>query len=483
MIRLMPIARALGLFLLVLAASMLVPVLWGIVRGTGGWMQLVVGAVVTAAVGGGLVLAGWRAARDLGQREALLLVVLIWFAASAFGGLPFFLTPHFGSFTDTFFETASGFTTTGATILVDVEVLSEPIQFWRCFTHWIGGIGIVLLVIAILPIVGHGGMMLYRAEFSGAKSERLKPRIKETALALWKIYLALSAAQFAALMLAGMNAFDAICHVFGTLGTGWFSTKTASVGAFQSPLVEWIITGFMLLAGISFIQHYRLFRQRQVRRVLSDFEVRAFLLVIVTATAVTAGSLMWHSGYGVERAVRAAAFQVVSISTTTGFASEDYELWAPLPHVVLLLLMFIGGCTGSTAGGLKVARVVLLARVVAREFKRMVERRGVFAVRLGGQAIPEPVIQSLLNLVYLALVVNAVGMILLAASGVDVLTSITAVIACMFNIGPGLGLVGPAEHYGHLPALAKWTLSVAMIAGRLEFYTLVVILTPAFWRR
>lgn len=483
MIRPLAVAFALGWFLVVLAASMVVPIVWGLARGTGGWGPLAYAGAVTALAGAVLVLVGRRAEREMGQRDALLLVVLVWFAAAAFGGLPLLLTPHFSGFTDTFFEAASGFTTTGATVLADVEVLSEPVQFWRIFTHWIGGMGIVLLVIAILPVVGHGGMMLYRAEFSGAKSDRLKPRIAETALSLWKIYVALSAAQVMALMLAGMNAFDAVCHMFGTLGTGGFSTRTASVGAFQSPAIEWIITVFMVLAGMSFIQHYRLFRQREVKRVLGDFEVRAFLLVLATATVAVAASLMWNSGYDLERAVRAAAFQVASISTTTGFASEDYEQWAPLPHVILLLLMFIGGCTGSTAGGLKVARVVLLARVVAREFKRMVERRGVFAVRLGGQPVPEPVVQSLLNLVYLALVVNAVGMVLLAASGVDVLTSITAVIACMFNIGPGLGLVGPAEHYGHLPALAKWTLSVAMIAGRLEFYTLVVILTPHFWRR
>ncbi len=484
MIRPLAILWALGWFLLVLAGTMLVPVAWGLAWRTGGWWPLVEGAALTAAVGGLLVAAGHRAPREMSPREALLLVVLVWFAASAFGGLPFLFTPHFpGGFTDTFFETASGFTTTGASIMADVEVLSEPVQFWRCFTHWIGGMGIVLLVIAILPVVGHGGMLLYRAEFSGAKSERLKPRIAETALALWKIYVALSAAQAVLLMLAGMSAFDAVCHTFGTLGTGGFSTKAASIGGFANPAAEWIITVFMLLSGMSFIQHYRFFREWKWRAVLRDYEIRAYTAIVLLATAGIAVSLSWENGYGLERAVRAAAFQVASISTTTGFASEDYELWAPLPHVILLLLMYAGGCTGSTAGGIKIARVVLLAQVVSREFKRMVERRGVFAVRLGGSVVPEPVIQSLLNLVYLALIVNAAGMVVLAATGVDVLTSITAVIACMFNIGPGLGLVGPAENYGHLPALAKWTLSVVMIAGRLEFYTLIVILTPAFWRR
>ena len=483
MFRPLAILRALGWVLVVLAATMFVPVIWGLAWRTGGWMPLVQGAAVTALAGGVFVVIGHRAPRDLGQREALMLVVLVWFAASAFGGLPFLFTPHYASFTDTFFETASGFTTTGATILADVEVLPEPIQFWRCFTHWIGGMGIVLLVVAILPVVGHGGMLLYRAEFSGARSDRLKPRIAETALALWKIYVALSIAEFVALRLAGMSPFDAICHTFATLGTGGFSTKTASVGAFQNPAVEWIIAIFMFLAGMSFIQHYRLFRERQWRSVARDYEIRAYALLVAASTAAIAASLIWQNGFGIERAIRGAAFQVASIATTTGFASENYELWSPLSHVVLLLLMYIGGCTGSTAGGIKVSRAVLLSGVVSRELKRIVERRGVFAVRLGGQAIPEPVVQSVLNLVYLALLVNAIGMVLLAASGVDVLTSITAVVACMFNIGPGLGLVGPAEHYGHLPSLSKWVLSLTMIAGRLEFYTLIVVLTPTFWRR
>ncbi len=351
MFRPLAILRALGWFLVVLAATMFVPVAWGLAWGTGGWMPLVQGAAVTAFAGVGLAAAGRRESRELGQREALLLVVLVWFAAAAFGGLPFLFTPHYASFTDTFFEAASGFTTTGATILADVEVLPEPIQFWRCFTHWIGGMGIVLLVIAILPVVGHGGMLLYRAEFSGARSDRLKPRIAETALALWKIYVALSIAEFVALRLAGMSPFDAICHTFATLGTGGFSTKTASVGAFQSPAVEWIIAGFMFLAGMSFVQHYRLFRERKWRSVTQDYEIRAYVLLVGLSTAVIAASLVWQNGFDVERAVRGAAFQVASIATTTGFASENYELWSPLSHVVLLLLMYVGGCTDPPRAG------------------------------------------------------------------------------------------------------------------------------------
>jgi len=370
-----------------------------------------------------------------------------------FGCLPFYFSPHFAGFTDAFFEATSGFTTTGATILADVEILPHNLQFWRCFSHWLGGMGIVLLGIAILPIVGIGGMPLYRAEFSGAKSEKLKPRITETALALWKIYFALTAAEYLALRWAGMDPFDAACHTFSTLGTGGFSTYTASIAAFNSITVESIIVLFMLLAGINFTLHYRLWVERRPRRFLFDVELRFYLLVALAATVLITFGLLLQDRFSLSEAVRSSAFQVTSIMTTTGFTTRNFELWNPLAQLLLLSLMFVGGCTGSTAGGLKCSRFLLMLKVIGREFKRMVERRGVFAVRLGNQSYPEHTIQSLLNLVYLAFLANLFACLLLAASGVDVLTSIAAVIASMFNIGPGLGSVGPAEHYGALPAL------------------------------
>jgi trk system potassium uptake protein TrkH len=421
--------------------------------------------------------------QELKQREALLLVVLAWAAATAFGALPFLFSGYFTGVTDAFFESASGFTTTGATILISVEVLPEPVQLWRCFTHWLGGMGIVLLGLAILPLVGHGGMSLYRAEFSGAKSEKLKPRIAETARSLGKLYVAFTVAELLALRAVGMSWFESLCHTFSTLGTGGFSTRNASVGGFQSAAVEWIIIVFMLAAGLSFVQHYRLFVERRPGSFFGDFEVRAYFVVALASFALIAPSLIWFNGYQVHRAIRGAAFQVSSILTTTGFGTENFELWYPLAQMLLLGLMFVGGCTGSTAGGLKVSRVVLLARVVGREFRRMVERHGVFTVRLGGRVIPEVTIQSLLNLVYLSLVVLAVSCLLLAAQGVDMLTSIAATVACMFNIGPGFGTVGPTENYAHLPAFSKWVLMTCMVAGRLEFYTLIVILTPDFWKK
>lgn len=462
---------------------MAVPLLYGLVFGGEGVGAFLYAMAITAMAGFLAMLVTAKPESELSQREGLLLVVSIWGAVGVFGSLPFHLSGYFPSFTDAFFESISGFTTTGATILADVEILPPPVQLWRHFAHWVGGMGIVVLGIAILPLVGHGGMQLYRAEFSGAKSERLKPRITETALSLWKIYVALTAIEVVLLRLAGMSWFDAVCHAFSTMGTGGFSTRNASIGSFESPLIETIVIVFMLLAGISFIQHYRVWVEKSPRSLLEDYEVGYYLLVAVVSTVVIGSVLVGIGGYAPAHAIRNALFQVTSILTTTGFGNDDFEAWHPLPQLILLALMFVGGCTGSTAGGMKVSRIVLLARVVDREFKRMVERRGVFAVRLGGRVIDEKTVQSLLNLVYLAFVVNFSACLILAAMGIDVLTSISAVAASMFNIGPGLGAVGPTDNYGGLPDLAKWVLAVCMVAGRLEFYTVIVILTPAFWRK
>jgi trk system potassium uptake protein len=483
-IRLGGVLHITGLFLLVLGAAMLFPLLYGLATASGGVRELTLGGAATIVPGAVLFLAFRRPATELNVREAALLVTAVWFATGLFGGLPYLFSPYFPHLTDAFFESASGFTTTGATVLDDVEVLPAALQLWRHFSHWLGGMGIVLLGLAVLPLLGTGGLALYRAEFSGAKSEKLKPRIAETALSLWRIYLALTFVLYVLLRAAGMTSFEALCHAFSTLGTGGFSTRTASVGGFQSPLIEWILIVFMVLAGINFAVQYRLWMERAPRRFFTDAEIRWYAALLLAAAGVVT-VLLLRDGHAatVHDAVRTALFQVTAILTTTGFATADFERWAPAAQFLLLGLMFIGGCTGSTAGGLKVARVLLLGRVVEREFKRMVERRGVFAIRLGRDVVPENAIQALLNLVYLTFLFNGVACFLVAATGVDPFTSITAVTACMFSIGPGLGDVGPAEHYGHLPALAKWTLSVCMIAGRLEFYTLLVILTPAFWRK
>jgi trk system potassium uptake protein TrkH len=482
MIRARVVAHVLGLFLVLLATTMVAPLVVALAAGDE-LTPLAWGWLATAAAGALLYKLCSRPQGEVTLREAILLVLLVWVLASLFGALPLYFSPYFNSFTDAFFEAASGFTTTGATVLAEVEALPRGLQFWRIFMHWLGGMGIVLLMIAVLPLLGTGGMHLYRAEFSGAKSDKLKPRIAETALSLWRIYFALTLAEYLALRWAGLDAFEAACHAFSTLGTGGFSTRTSSVGGFANPRIEYVIIAFMFLAGINFARQYQFWVERRPQAFFSDVEVRAYAVVIAVATILVFVSLVAQGGYALEPGLRTALFQVTSIATTTGFATADYEAWGPLPQLVLLALMFAGGCTGSSAGGLKIARLVLLLKVVGREFRSMVERRAVFAVRLGGQVVPDATVRSLLNLVYLAFLVNFGSCLLLAAVGVDVLTAISAVAACMFNIGPGLGSVGPAENYGHLPGLAKWVLSGCMIAGRLEFYTALAVLSPAFWRR
>jgi len=471
-----------GFFVLALAASLGMVTLFALFSDDAGFDSLALATLIAVGLGGFLCLAFRCPPRKISNREGILLVIITWVAAGLVGALPFYFSAHFGTFTDAFFESISGFTTTGATILEDIEALPRSLLLWRSLTHWIGGMGIILLGIAILPLIGTGGMELYRAEFSGARSERLTPRIAETALALWKLYFFFSLAEFLVLWGVGMDAFEAICHAFSTMATGGFSTRNGSIEAFDSPIIEYVIIFFMLVAGINFTQHYRLLMERRPRAFFADYELQFYFGLLAAATAAITFTLSWSSPDFFE-ASRVALFQVVSIMTTTGFSSANFELWSPFAQLLLLALMFVGGCTGSTAGGMKVARIFLLFRVVAREFRRIVERRGIFAIRFNREAVSENTVQSLLNLVYLAFLINFAACMALTALGVDVFTAISAVAASMFNIGPGLGRVGPSETYGHLPHLAKWVLSFCMLAGRLEYYTLLVLFTGAFWRK
>ena len=478
------ISWILGAFMTSLAVLMLTPLLFA-----GGEEAVVIGAFlkgagITLAAAVLLLIAGLRRPeREMRPREAMLLVVLVWLMTCLFGALPFWFTPEYASFTNALFESTSGFTTTGATVIGDVEALSRPVHLWRSLSHWLGGMGIVLLGLAVLPLLGHGGNALYRAEFSGSSSERLRPRILETARSLWRIYLFLTSMQFLFLMFAGMGAFDALCHAFSTLGTGGFSTRNASIAGFESQAIEYIVILFMLLGGISFAQHFRLLVERQPRSVTKDYEVRSYLLITIVATLVIAASLLASSGLDSESVFRTALFQTVSILTTTGFSTTDYTLWQPFAQLLLLILMFAGGCTGSTAGGLKIARIVILLKLVGREFRRITEPLGVFRIRLDGSVIPDQAIHGLLTLVLLSLLLLLAASLMLTATGMDLLTSISSVIASQFNVGPGLGGTGPASNYGDLPMTAKWVLIFCMIAGRLEFYSLLVILTPFFWRK
>ncbi len=477
------ILKLLGYTILGISMCLIFPLVIALSSGDEGTFPLLMSLLTGIIVGGLAVLTLRPGPHEITRKEGVLLVGLAWMGAVAVGALPFWYSPYFSGFTDAFFESMSGYTTTGATILSDIEGLPQSLLFWRALTHWLGGMGIIVLGIAILPLLGAGGTALYRAEFSGARSEKLTPRIAETALALWKIYAGFTLLEYIALRLAGMTPFDSICHSFATMATGGFSTRTASIEAFNSPLIEYIIIIFMLIAGLNFTLHYRFLVKRDTKVFFKDSESISYFVIALIATAGIAVSLFFNMNYSGNDSFRLALFQVVSIMTTTGFASADFELWTPFTQFVLLALMFVGGCTGSTAGGMKVSRIMLLRQVIAREFRRMTERRGVFSVWIDGRAVPESTISSLLNLVYLAFIVNFSACLVLTATGVDILTAVSAVSASMFNIGPGFGDVGASEHYGHLPALSKWALSFCMLAGRLEFYTALVIFSRSFWRK
>ncbi len=481
MIRWPNLFQVLGYFILALTACLAIPLIFAGINRDGGMPELGKATLISAFVGGVLYLAFRPSQHELTHREGILLVNATWISGAVLGALPFFFSSYFDSFSDALFESISGFTTTGATVLADIETLPMSLLLWRSLTQWLGGMGIILLGIAILPLIGAGGIELYRAEFSGARSEKLKPRIAETATSLWKIYLAFTLASYAVLRLVGMQPLDALCHAFTTMATGGFSTRTASIQAFDNPHIEMVLVFFMVLAGLNFTQHYRFLIEWKPRAVLRDPETLTYLALLVGATVALTASLLHFSP--LREAGRLALFQVVSIMTGTGFSTADFGGWSSFAQLLLLALMFAGGCTGSTAGGMKTFRLLLLLRVVSRDFRRIAERRGVFAIRLNHQPLAENTVQSVLNLVYLAFLINFISCMALAALGVDILTAISAVAASMFNVGPGLGQVGPIESYGTLPQPAKWVLSFCMLAGRLEFYTLLVLFTPTYWRK
>jgi trk system potassium uptake protein TrkH len=484
MIRQKLIVELLGRFLVLFSAPMLPLVMLALAGEKDDPRPLLYAFLLT--VGTGLALVAFtrqeRKRAEMSVREALVVVLLFWTTAAVFGSLPFVFSGNFPTLTDALYESVSGLTTTGATILPDVEVLTPSVQLWRHLTHWLGGMGVVLLMIAVLPLIGFGTAQLYRAQFAGSKPEKLKPRFLETARSLWKLYVAFTLAEYTALRIAGMDSFEAIAHSFSTMGTGGFSTRTASVAGFVSPAVEYVIVLFMVVASINFTRHYWLWVERRPRAFFFDIEVRSHLFIIAVATATVMCFLLLDGQRG-EPAFRSALFQVTAIVTCTGFATADFEQWRPGAQVLLLALMYIGGNTGSTSGGLKTFRVVLMTRVIHRQLKQLLEKRRVIALRLGGGVVPDEAAADALSLVSLALLFNFAASLLLTATGVDVLTSISAVPSAMSNVGPGLGTVGPAENYGHLPAAAKWILMVTMLAGRLEFYSALVIFTPSFWRR
>lgn len=471
----------LGRLLLALGMTLLVPALVGQYLGEPARFSFYVAAGLVGAVGLFLERFFHEGEQfDFGRREAFVLVSSAWAVATVAGALPFVFENGLGFAVDALFESASGFTTTGASIFGDVESLPQSILLWRALTQWIGGMGIIVLGIAILPKLAVGGMELLGAEAPGPIQEKLTPRIAQTAKALWGIYVLLTLAEFAILLALGLTPMDAMAHALATMATGGFSTKNASLSAFDSVAVESVVTVFMVLAGASFALHYHWLRGR-FRTLTEDPELRLYVGILGAATAIVAVDLFFGRASGsVLEVLSWSSFQVVTIVTTTGFATADYETWPDVSKMILFLLMFTGGCAGSTGGSVKIVRLLIVFKKIGVDLKRMLQPHAVLPVRLGTRPIPDDVVSSVTTFFVLFIILFVAAGIALTVQGIDPLTAFSASAACLGNIGPGFAAVGPTMNYGGLPLAAKVILTVLMIVGRLELYTVMVIF---FFRR
>ncbi|MDD5758629.1 MAG: TrkH family potassium uptake protein [Desulfobulbaceae bacterium] len=433
------------------------------------------------AVLGSLFIAIFVADENLGFRDGFAVVVLAWLGLAFLGAFPYYLCGEMPLFVDCLFESMSGFTTTGSTILSQVEVLPESVHFWRSTTHWLGGMGIIVLSLAILPLMGAGGMQMFQAEMPGPTKDRLAPRIQNTARILWTVYVLFTGVEIILLMLGGLNFYDAICHAFATLATGGFSTHNASVGHFQSAYIEGVIIVFMFLAGINFSLHYHGLRGN-LKIYWRNEEFRLYAGFIGLSFVVILGANLFHGVYpAFGQQVRAALFQVVSIMTTTGFGTADFDQWPPMCKFFLVALMFVGGCAGSTGGGIKVFRFLLFFKYARLQLRKLVHPRGVYTIKVGQVKVPREVKVAILGFFALYTIVYFLACLGVLATGVDILTGTTAVAATLNNIGPGLQEVGPVKNFGSLPATAKLILTFCMLAGRLELYTVAVLFMPSYW--
>ena len=418
---------------------------------------------------------------SIGKREGYIIVSLAWVIISLFGAIPFVLSGVTTNYTDAFFETMSGFTTTGASIFTDIESIPKGIMFWRSMTHWIGGMGIIVLSLAILPILGIGGMQLFVAEVPGITPDKIHPRITQTAKRLWFIYVLFTLVQTALLMLGGLNLFDSLCHAFGTMATGGFSTKNDSIAGF-SPYLQYVIIIFMFLAGINFSLHYFALKGK-FQKIFSNEELRLYSLIVLVSSLVIASAFISIQSTPVEKAFRDSLFQVVSIVTTTGFVSSNYLLWPFFTWFLLFLLMFTGGCAGSTGGGIKIVRITLLFKNSLLELKRIIHPQAMLPVRLNGKSIPQEIIFNVLAFFLIYIIVFAFGSLLMSFLGLEFESAIGSVASCLGNIGPGLGIVGPVLNYGLIPDAGKWLLAFLMLLGRLELFTVLILFSPTFWRK
>ena len=437
---------------------------------------------ITAGVGLLLAALGKGGNRQLTRRDGYVLVSTAWVAFSLFGMLPFYIGGYIPDVTDAFFETMSGFTSTGATILNNIDSQPHGILFWRSMTQWIGGLGIIMFTIAILPIFGVSGIQVFAAEASGPTHDKVHPRIGITARWIWSIYTGITALLVILLMMGGMGWFDSVCHAFATTGTGGFSTKQASVAYYSSPYIEYVISTFMFISGINFTLLLLLVNGK-LKKIISNAELKFYFGSVVFFTTIIAVGLYYTSPMGMEESFRKSLFQVISLQTSTGFATDDYMLWKPVLWGLLTIIMVLGACAGSTTGGLKCIRLVILTKVSRNEFKHIIHPNAVLPVRINKQVISPSIVSTVLAFCFLYIIIIIISVFLMSAMGIGYSESIGCVISSIGNMGPGLGTCGPAYSWSELPDAAKWLLAFLMLLGRLELFTVLLLFTPKFWQR
>ncbi len=484
MIRPAVIISNLGLLIAIIGIAMLSCLPWSIIYNEGITGSILLAAAVTVA--SGLLLKYLFATKEsMNLKESFAVVSLGWIIASIFGALPFLFSGYLPSFADAFFETVSGFTTTGASVVKDVEAWPKGLMFWRCLTQWLGGMGIIALFIAVAAGMGARGNQLFKAEVPGGPiSDKISPRIKETAQKLWITYIVLSAACAVLLLIFGMDLFDALCHTFATLATGGFSTKNSSIGYYSSPFIQWTIIIFMFIGGTNFTLHYLAYKERSPLVYTRNPEFKLYATIVIVASLLAALSLEAAGLFsGLEEKLRAAVFQVVSIMTTTGFATADYERWPAMAAGVIFLMMFVGGCIGSTGGNIKPGRYLIMFHRGVIELKKMIHPKAVLSVHFGGRVLGEELVTNIAQFFFLYMMFLALGIMALCMLGLDVYSSLTAAVACLGNIGPGFGLVGPAQNYSFIPDGGKYLLSMLMLVGRLEIFSILILLLPEYWKR
>ncbi len=483
--RALTVIHALGMMLIVFSAAYILPILTSLIYNDGTLLNFALAMAMTLVSGCLMWLLTRRHKGELSIRHGYLLVVTMWTAMPAFATLPLLLVMPELSFTDAYFETMSGMTTTGATVLTGLDHLPPAINIWRHELQWLGGLGVIVLAVAILPLLGVGGRQLFKAETPGAmKGAALTPRIADTARNLWVVYVLITLACIASLKLAGMSWFDAVCHAFSATGLGGFSTYDASIGYFNSPLIEFVLMVFMLLAVVNFATHFLAWRGRSLRVYWRDAEAVASVSLIVASCFGIALFLWWQNVYpGFWTALRHASFNMVSIGASSGYASEDYSQWPIFAPVWMLFIGCIAASSGSTGGGIKMIRTLILFKQAGREFLKLLHPAAVNPMKIGGHVVSNHIVFAVLGFIFLYFMSVVTLTFILLISGLDFTTAFSAVLACLNNFGPGLGQVGPGSNYAGLTDFQTWVCTWAMLLGRLEIFTVLILFTPGFWRR